>query len=65
MRLKGKRIFVTGAGSGIGRATAEKCAAEGAAVICADIHAEIRGSDRRGDPRRRRAGRGGDREPHP
>ncbi len=40
MRLKGKRIFVTGAGSGIGRATAEKCAAEGAAVICADIHAE-------------------------
>jgi len=40
MRLKGKRIFVTGAGSGIGRATAEKCAAESAAVICADIHAE-------------------------
>ena len=40
MRLKSKRIFVTGAGSGIGRATAEKCAAEGAAVICADIHAE-------------------------
>ncbi|MDR3504762.1 MAG: SDR family oxidoreductase [Acidocella sp.] len=40
MRLKGKRIFVTGAGSGIGRAAAEKCAAEGAAVICADLHAE-------------------------
>ncbi len=40
MRLKSKRIFVTGAGSGIGRATAEKCAAEGAAVFCADIHAE-------------------------
>lgn len=40
MRLKGKRIFITGAGSGIGRAAAEKCAAEGAAVICADLHAE-------------------------
>ena len=40
MRLKGKRIFITGAGGGIGRATAEKCAAEGARVICADLNAE-------------------------
>jgi NAD(P)-dependent dehydrogenase (short-subunit alcohol dehydrogenase family) len=40
MRLKDKRVFITGAGGGIGRATAEKCAAEGAAMICADLHAE-------------------------
>lgn len=39
MRLMGKRAFITGAGGGIGRATAEKFAAEGAAVICADLHA--------------------------
>ncbi len=39
MRLAGKRVVITGAGGGIGRATAEKCAAEGAAVICADLHA--------------------------
>jgi NAD(P)-dependent dehydrogenase (short-subunit alcohol dehydrogenase family) len=37
MRLSGKRVFITGAGGGIGRATAEKCAAEGAAIICADL----------------------------
>ena len=29
-RFKGKRIFVTGAGSGFGRRTAEKFAEEGA-----------------------------------
>ncbi|MDE1895626.1 MAG: SDR family oxidoreductase [Rhodospirillales bacterium] len=40
MRLKDKRVFITGAGGGIGRATAEKCAAEGAKVICADISTE-------------------------
>lgn len=40
MRLQGKRLMVTGAGSGIGRATAEKCAADGARVICADINEE-------------------------
>jgi len=39
MRLSGKRAFVSGAGGGIGRATAQKFAAEGAAVICADISA--------------------------
>lgn len=39
MRLSGKRAFITGAGSGIGRATALKCAAEGAAVVVCDIHA--------------------------
>ena len=37
MRLAGKRAFITGAGSGIGRATAEKFGVEGAAVICADL----------------------------
>jgi NAD(P)-dependent dehydrogenase (short-subunit alcohol dehydrogenase family) len=40
MRLKGKRAFISGAGGGIGRATALKFAAEGAAVICADLRAE-------------------------
>jgi NAD(P)-dependent dehydrogenase (short-subunit alcohol dehydrogenase family) len=39
MRLKDKRVLITGAGGGIGRATALKCAAEGAAVICCDIDA--------------------------
>ncbi len=38
MRLAGKRIFLTGAGGGIGRAAALKCAAEGARLICADIN---------------------------
>lgn len=38
MRLQAKRIVVTGAGSGIGRATAEKCAAEGARLICIDLN---------------------------
>jgi NAD(P)-dependent dehydrogenase (short-subunit alcohol dehydrogenase family) len=40
MRLKDKRVFITGAGGGIGRATAIKCAAEGAAVVCCDINAQ-------------------------
>lgn len=37
MRLKGKATIVTGAGSGIGRAIAQRFAAEGAAVLVADI----------------------------
>lgn len=36
-RLKNKVAIVTGAGSGLGRASAAKFAAEGAAVVCVDI----------------------------
>ncbi len=39
MRLTNKRAFISGAGGGIGRATALKFAAEGAAVIVSDIRA--------------------------
>jgi NAD(P)-dependent dehydrogenase (short-subunit alcohol dehydrogenase family) len=36
MRMKDKVVIVTGAGSGIGRATAMRMAAEGGRVLCAD-----------------------------
>ena len=39
-RLAGKIAFITGAGSGIGRHTAELFAREGARVVVADINAE-------------------------
>jgi NAD(P)-dependent dehydrogenase (short-subunit alcohol dehydrogenase family) len=39
-RLAGKRAFVTGAAAGIGRATAARFRAEGAAVVIADVNAE-------------------------
>lgn len=37
MKLNDKVALVTGAGSGIGRATARRVAAEGAAVLCVDL----------------------------
>jgi NAD(P)-dependent dehydrogenase (short-subunit alcohol dehydrogenase family) len=44
MRLAGKRTFISGAGGGIGRATALKFAAEGAAIACADINPDAAAS---------------------
>ena len=52
-RFTGRTVFVTGAGSGIGRATAARFAAEGASVFAVDVDrdclsetiAEIRGAD--------------------
>lgn len=40
MRLRGKRVVITGAGGSIGRAAAQKCAAEGARLICVDINSD-------------------------
>lgn len=37
-RMDGKVVVITGAGSGIGRQTAMRCAEQGAAVTCADIN---------------------------
>jgi 2-keto-3-deoxy-L-fuconate dehydrogenase len=41
VRLAGKRAFVTAAGQGIGRASAETLAREGAHVIATDLRAEL------------------------
>src|SRR5918996_1236586 len=37
MRLEGKSTVITGAGSGVGRASARRFAEEGARVVCADL----------------------------
>jgi len=39
-RFEGKVVLVTGAGSGIGRATAVRLASEGACVFCVDLSGE-------------------------
>ena len=39
-RLAGKVALITGAGTGIGRATARACRAEGAKIVVAEINAE-------------------------
>ena len=44
MRLEGKTVIITGGSSGIGRSIARLFAAEGAAVVVADITTEVRES---------------------
>ena len=54
MRLEGKVVVITGAGSGMGRAMANLFAAEGAKIVAAEWNAEtLAGGGRRGHGRRR------------
>jgi NAD(P)-dependent dehydrogenase (short-subunit alcohol dehydrogenase family) len=58
-RLAGKVAFITGAGGGIGRATAERFAEEGAKVVVAEINREL-GEAAAASARSRAGNSGGD-----
>ena len=56
-RFTGRAVVVTGGGSGIGRVMSQRFAAEGAAVVVADIVEETAARDGRRRSRRTAAGR--------